>query len=70
MKLLDYLWKKVNIKCKDGKEYHNCYVVAYDDKYDNVDQNEDSIGIKHDKKDNYGVEMFESEIEPIEIVDF
>lgn len=69
MKLLEYLWKKVNIKCKDGKEYHNCYVVAYDDKYDNVDQNEDSIGIKHDKKDNYGVEIFESEIEFIEIVD-
>lgn len=68
MNLQNFLWKKVNVKCKDGKEYINYFVVAYDDKYDNVDQNEDSIGIQKNPKDNFGIEIFESEIEHIELI--
>lgn len=68
MNLRDYLWKKVNIKCKDGREFSDHLVVAYDDRYDNVEPNEDGIGIMKNKDDDYGIEIYESEIESIEIV--
>ena len=69
MNLSHYLWKKVNIRCKDGRFFSEHYVVAYDDRYDNVEPDEDGIGIVKNKDDNYGVEIYESEIESIEIVD-
>ena len=70
MNLSHYLWKKVNIRCKDGRFFSEHYVVAYDDRYDNVEPDEDGIGIVKNKDDNYGVEIYESEIESIEIVDW
>ena len=69
MNLSHYLWKKVNIRCKDVRFFSEHYVVAYDDRYDNVEPDEDGIGIVKNKDDNYGVEIYESEIESIEIVD-
>ena len=68
MKLSNCLWKKVDIKCIDGKLYKGYYVVAYNDKYDNIDENEDSIGIKPSKTSKSGIELFESQIKDIEIV--
>lgn len=68
MNLHDYLWKKVNIKCKDGRQFLNYLVAAYDDRYDNVEPDEGGIGIVKNADDNYGIEIYESEIESIEIV--
>lgn len=68
MTLLNFLWKKVNIVCKDGRKFEGYRVVAYDDKYDNVEPDEDGIGIVCDLNDDFGVEIYESEIESIEIV--
>ena len=65
MKLSDYLWKKVSINCVDGKLYRGHYVVAYNDRYDNIDEGEDSIGIKPDKTLKSGIELFEWKIKSI-----
>lgn len=68
MNLRDYLWKKVNIKCKDGRQFHDYLVDAYDDRYDNVEPDEDGIGIVKNEDDDHGIEIYESEIESIEVV--
>lgn len=68
MNLCDFLGKKVNIKCKDGREFLDYLVVAYDDRFDNVEPDEDGIGIMKNIDDNHGIEIYESEIKSIEAV--
>ena len=50
------------------RHIHLCQRSEIYDRYDNVEPDEDGIGIVKNKDDNYGVEIYESEIESIEIV--
>ncbi|MDD6488861.1 MAG: hypothetical protein PUG48_03465 [Clostridia bacterium] len=74
MNLLDYLWKKVDIECCNGKTYKGYYVTAYCSADDNIDaddyieRNEESIGIKPDKKSKSGIELYKSEIKTIKLL--
>lgn len=72
MKLEDYIGKKVNIECTDGKNYDNYYVSDFWDSEENgdaVEIFEDSIGIQKNENSNDGYCLYESDIKSIEIVD-
>lgn len=66
MKLSDYAGKKVRIIDTDGISYIG-YVFGYTKAEDN-EENEPSIDILPTKTSDNGVELFESEIKSIEIV--
>lgn len=63
--LLDYLNKNVNVVLKNGKRYIG-KVDMYTPAIDNDSPNEDSIGVLTGL--NEGVEIYEGEIDLIEIV--
>lgn len=73
MNLFDYLWKRVKIECVNGRIYKGYYVTAYCSADDNIDaeddieRNEESIGIKSDKSSKSGIELYKSEIKAIEL---
>ncbi len=67
MKLSEYEFKNVVVTCIDG-EVVKGYVDAFCEAEDN-DENEASICILQKKEDTDGVEIYESEIEKIEIAE-
>lgn len=66
MKLSDFAGKKVKIVDNDNKIYQG-FVLGYTKAEDN-DENEASIDVLPSKKSFNGVELFESEIKSIEII--
>lgn len=62
-----YEGKNVDIHCKDDRTYWHWYVYAFSDKYDNPEQDEESIDILCEENDDSGVTLFASEIESIEL---
>ena len=66
MKLSNFAGKKVKIVDNDNKIYQG-FVLGYTKAEDN-DENEASIDVLPSKKSLDGVELFESEIKSIEII--
>lgn len=62
-----YEGEYVDIQCNDDRMYWHWYVYAFSDKYDNPDQDEESIDILREENDDSGVTLFASEIRSIEL---
>lgn len=69
MNLEKFVGKSVNITTTSGKEYKNFYVAIFWDYTDNVETNEDSIGLKENEISDGGIVLYQSEIKSIEIVE-
>ena len=68
MNLEEYVGNNVNITTADGKEYKNYYVAMFSDATDNVEPNEDCIGLKEREDSDGGIILYQSEIKSIEII--
>lgn len=69
MNLEEFVGKNVNITTTDGKEYNHFYVAMFWDYTDNVETEEDSIGLKKNESSDGGIILYQSEIKNIEIVE-
>lgn len=65
--LYDYLFKNVSVVTTDGRKYVG-FCDMHETPYEN-ESDEDSIGIMTNERTREGVEIYQSEIQSIEIID-
>ncbi|MBR1592825.1 MAG: hypothetical protein IJ666_07435 [Ruminococcus sp.] len=68
IELEKFVGNKVHIECTDGKIYEGV-VDMFSDATDNIEPEEDGIGICIDPKQKGGIFLYQSDIKNIEIID-
>lgn len=69
MDLENFVGHNVNVVTSDGKELKNYYASFFSDASDNVEPDEDCIGLKKSSDESDGIILYQSEIKGIKIVD-